>query len=257
MSNNYLKSKKNVKDDPQVKQIILSIKEEYEKEIDAYKEKITTLESHIEILQESNKKLENMQNDIFKKVKKYNSDVSEMKSIYETIKFNLEEEYQVKLNKYKLELEGNNKTIESLRERLKEVIETSSKRDEEDKSKIDKLTSEFDLLRKILNGKKQEVIILEEELTRLKEVFEKQDSKDYMKSKKNERQVDDTKLKLKECIEKNKYYEDFLTKKDFEIEQLKHTIEELEERCGDKDSEIELLQMKLEEMEELNLKHER
>lgn len=257
MTNNYLKNKKNVKDDPQVKQLILSMKGDYEKEIDTYKEKVSTLESHIEIVQESNKRLENMQNDIFNKVKKYNSDVSEMKSIYENIKSNLEEEYEGKLNKFKQEISDNNKTIDLLRERLKEVIETSSKRTDEDQAKIEKLTSEFDLLKKILNGKKQEVIILEEELNRLKEVFDKQDSKDYMKIKKNERQADDVKLKLKECIEKNKYYEDFIVKKDFEIEQLKHTLEEFEEKCVDKDSEIELLQMKLEEMEELNLKHER
>lgn len=253
LSNNFFKKSKNKRDDPEIREILKTYKQDYEREIQTYKEKISTLESHIEILTESNSKLENMQNDIFSKIKNYNSEVSEMKSIYDSIRKNLEDEYEGKMNKYKSEIKDNEETIKLLKEKLKEVIKTSTSRDEEDKGKIEKLTSELELLNKILNGKKQEVVILEDELNRLKEMFEKQDSKGIMKSKRNERESDDVRIKLKEQIEKCKYLEDLSNKKDFDIETLKNKIEELEECCVDNNAEIELLNMKLEELEEMNL----
>ena len=247
MLNNFVKTK-----NPETKEIIKQLKEEYDKEKENLNEKINILESHIEILTETNKKLELTQNNVFEKLKSYNAEVNEIKSVYDTIQKNLKDDYDQKLNLLKKELEISQEQGAALKLKVKEILKISDKKDDEDKEIIEKLSNENELLKKILNGKKQEVIILEEETQRLKELFEKQDSKDIFKIKKTERETDDLKIKLKEQIDKAKFYEGLVIKKEFEIEQIKHHCEDLEERILEKDSEIELLTMKLEEMEELN-----
>lgn len=244
--NNFMK-------DTELREAFKKMKDQHDEEIKNYQEKISYYEAQVELLTDSNEKLEQMQSDLYKKIKSFNEEVGGMKSIYETLKNNLNEEHAKEVKALKLEMSFQSQDITKLREKIKEVIEISSKKENESKSKVESLETENEMLKKVLTGKKQELAILDEEIEKLKTLYEKVDSKDFTKSKKTEREQEDLKMKLRENADKAKFNEELIKKKNFEIEQLRSYNTELEEKCTEKDNEIDLLQTKLEELEELAL----
>lgn len=244
-----------VKKDVEFKEIINNLKENYESEAKDYREKIESLQNNVDFLTESNAKLVKMQNEVFNKLKSYNSEIGEMKSVYETMQENLKNEYEGKIKKQNdmiIELE---EELKNAKKKVDEVIKISNKNDKENKELCEKLNNENELLKKILQGKKQEVELLDSELNRLKDIFENHDTKGLIKTKKLEKETDIVKVKLKECLEKIDYLEKTITKKDHDIDQYIYKVDELKDIISDKDLEIELLSQKLEELEEMTVKY--
>lgn len=243
-----------VKKDAEFKEIINNLKENYENEAKDYRDKIESLQNNVDFLTESNSKLVKMQNEVFNKLKSYNSEVSEMKSVYETMQENLKNEYEGKIKKQSNLIKELEEELEKSKKKVEEVIKISNKNDKENKEIFERLNNENELLKKILQGKKQEVELLDSELARLKEIFENHDTKGLIKTKRIEKESDIVKIRLKEALEKNEYLEKTITKKDHDIDQYIYKIDELKDIISDKDLEIELITQKLEELEEMSAK---
>ena len=230
------------------------MKEKHYQEVIDLQDKVKTLDREKNTEKDAKEKLENMQNELFNQLKSYNSEIGEMKSVYNTIKENLQEENRLKQKELKNELDYERRENEKLKTKIYELVEISEKQMNTNTEKLKKINQENELLKKILEGKKQELQVLDEELNKYKNLFEKADNKDFTRSKRYEKDVEEIKLKYKESIEKNKHSEKQIKQKDFQIEQIKHTNQDLEELVEEKTNEIDLLQMKLEELEHIALK---
>jgi len=216
-----------------------------------YEEKIKNQMDEIQILTSAKEKMEKMQNELFDKLKSYNKEIGEMKSIYDVIKKNLDEESNMKITDLMNKLgkaEGENT---KLKEKIKELIVISEGNNRENLQKIKKLNSENEVLKRLLESKKQEIEVILDELAKYQAQLEKEDTKIVGKNKKNEVEKDSMKRKIFEHEEKIKFLEKMIKQKDYQLELYKKSLSDKDEVILENEQEIEMLQVKLKELEQI------
>jgi hypothetical protein len=174
-----------------------------------------------------------------------------MKSIYDVIKKNLDEESNMKITVLMNKLgkaEGENT---KLKEKIKELIEISEGNNRENLQKIKKLNSENEVLKRLLESKKQEIEVILEELAKYQAQLDKEDTKIVGKNKKNEVEKDSMKRKIFEHEEKIKFLEKLIKQKDYQLDLYKKSLSDKDEVIIENEQEIEMLQVKLKELEQI------
>ena len=165
--------------------------------------------------------MENLQNELFVKLKTYNKEIGEMKSIYDVIKQNLEEEGEMKRKDIVMRLNNSERENKKLKEKITELIELSENQNKDNMEKLKKFSTENELLTRIIETKKQEMNILEEEIHKYKGQIDMLDDKKISKSKKIEKEAEETKRVNNELVEKSKFLEKQGKLLTYQIEQLK------------------------------------
>lgn len=230
------------------------IKKQYENKEKELIEQIDLLTEENNVLKEANVHLEQIQSDLYKQIKIFNKEVSSIKTVYDTMKNNLIEKHNQEIEFMEKEVKSIKLKNEKLTIKLKEVIDLSQANDIENKEKLVEIEKENSLLKNLIIAKNEEMVILDNEFEKLKEIYSLSDSKGVLKKKVKEREEENLKLKVKELEEKSKYDEGIINKKSQEIERMFKNIHDLNEQIKDKEDEIELLTMKLEEMEMVYVK---
>jgi len=197
------------------------LEEKHAEEVKDYQEKLLAYNKENESLKDTNTKLENLQNELFGKLKTYNKEIGDMKSIYDSIKQNLEEEGEMKRKDILLKLTNSEKESKKLKEKIKELIEISETQSTENFEKIKKLSTENELLKRIVETKKQEMNILEDEIHRYKGQMDRIDDIKISQAKRIEKEHDEAKRQNSELIEKSKFLEKQMKVLNYQIEQMK------------------------------------
>jgi chromosome segregation ATPase len=220
-----------------------------------YEEQIISLTNENDQLKFSKEKMEKMQNELFEKLKNYNKEIGEMKSIYDVIKKNLQEENDIKTTELTNKLKQVEMENSKFKEKIMEMIKLTEQNSENNLEKMKKLKSENDILMRVLESRKQEINLLNEELNKYKGHFDKLDSRDVAKNKKIEMETEDIKRKKIESEEKVKHLENVVRQKEHQIELLKDTLNDKDEIIIEKDNEIDLLQLKIIELEQIAIEN--
>jgi hypothetical protein len=221
--------------------------EEMEREVAQRKElhdEVYVLRSENEKMKESNEKLVKMQNDLLDKLKLYNQEIGEMKSIYETIKTNLEEENKLKLLELTDRAEQCEKENVKLKEKIRELIQIGADSKKEQVEKFKKQQAENEIFKRLLESKKQEVNILVDELAKYKALI---DNKETTKTVKVDLGLNDRKV----TEEKITFLEKLIKQKEHQIEQMRIALSDKDQLIAEKDFEIGLMNNKLLELEEI------
>ena len=216
-----------------------------------YEEKIKNQMEENKILTNAKEKMEKMQNELFDKLKSYNKEIGEMKSIYDVIKKNLDEESNMKITDLMNKLgkaEGENT---KLKEKIKELIEISEGNNRENLQKIKKLNSENEVLKRLLESKKQEIEVILDELAKYQAQLDKEDTRIVGKNKKSEVEKDSMKRKIFEYEEKIKFLEKLIKQKDYQLDLYKKSLSDKDEVIIENEQEVEMLQIKLKELEQI------
>lgn len=216
-----------------------------------YEEKIKNQMEENQILTNAKEKMEKMQNELFDKLKSYNKEIGEMKSIYDVIKKNLDEESNMKVTDLMNKLgkaEGENT---KLKEKIKELIEISEGNNRENLQKIKKLNSENEVLKRLLESKKQEIEVILDELAKYQAQLDKEDTRIVGKNKKNEVEKDSMKRKIFEYEEKIKFLEKLIKQKDYQLDLYKKSLSDKDEVIIENEQEVEMLQIKMKELEQI------
>ena len=216
-----------------------------------YEEKIKNQMEENQILTNAKEKMEKMQNELFDKLKSYNKEIGEMKSIYDVIKKNLDEESNMKITDLMNKLvkaEGENT---KLKEKIKELIEISEGNNRENLQKIKKLNSENEVLKRLLESKKQEIEVILDELAKYQAQLDKEDTRIVGKNKKSEVEKDSMKRKIFEYEEKIKFLEKLIKQKDYQLDLYKKSLSDKDEVIIENEQEVEMLQIKLKELEQI------
>ena len=216
-----------------------------------YEEKIKNQMEENQILLNSKEKMEKTQNELFDKLKSYNKEIGEMKSIYDVIKKNLDEESNMKITDLMNKLgkaEGENT---KLKEKIKELIEISEGNNRENLQKIKKLNSENEVLKRLLESKKQEIEVILDELAKYQAQLDKEDTRIVGKNKKSEVEKDSMKRKIFEYEEKIKFLEKLIKQKDYQLDLYKKSLSDKDEVIIENEQEVEMLQIKLKELEQI------
>jgi len=216
-----------------------------------YEEKIKNQMEEIQILTSAKEKMEKMQNELFDKLKSYNKEIGEIKSIYDVIKKNLDEESNMKITDLMNKLGKAEDENTKLKEKIKELIEISEGNNRENLQKIKKLNSENEVLKRLLESKKQEIEVILDELAKYQAQLEKEDTRIVGKNKKNEVEKDSMKRKIFEHEEKIKFLEKLIKQKDYQLELYKKSLSDKDEVILENEQEIEMLQTKLKELEQI------
>jgi hypothetical protein len=205
---------------------------------------VSTLQSDNEKLKETNEKLIKMQNELLDKLKSYNQEIGEMKSIYETIKYNLEEEHKLKILELTDRAEQSERENIKLKEKIRELIQIGENSKKDTIERIKKQQAENDIFKRLLESKKQEVNILVDELAKYKSMIDNKETKPSMK-------IDLGLNEKKESEQKLAFLEKLIKQKDHQIEQLRTALTDKDQLIAEKDLEIELINNKLLELEEI------
>jgi chromosome segregation ATPase len=220
-------------------------------QIIAYEETVRNLTEENEILTTAKEKLEKMQNELFDRLKNYNKEIGEMKSIYDVIKKNLEDESNLKINDLMTKLARSEEENNKLKSKIKELIEISEGNYKENLEKIKKLNSENEVLKRLLESKKEEIEVVLDELSKYQMQLEKDDTKVVGKYKKNEIEIESIKRKNFEYEEKIKFHEKLIKQKDYQLDLYKKSLSEKDEIIAENQLEIEMLQSKIQELENI------
>lgn len=172
-----------------------------------------------------------------------------MKSVYDIIKKNFQEENELKTKDLfetirKLEKENN-----KMKQKLVELIEISEKQNNENTHKFRKIHVENEVLKRLVEAKNNELSVLEEELKAYEGEFCKEDDKTMTRHKKLERELFDLRKILIDSKERIAMFDRLMKDKEIEIEKLKNVIKDKDELICEKNQEIELIESKMEEME--------
>jgi chromosome segregation ATPase len=229
----------------------LKVVEKFKDQIEEYDEKIDKLQTENEELKLQKSKMENMQNQVFEKLKKYTEETSNMKNMYDIIKKDIQEDSFTKINDLNLKLNKSEEENKKLKERIYELINIGENAQKSERDRLIKVQRDNDIYAKLLDTKKKEIEIYKEELEKFRGNLEKLDGRDTKKIKKLENQ-NDLITKNKNELEANvNNLNNIIEQKDNQINNLKNTIEALSEQIKIKDEEITLLNEKIKEFEDI------
>ena len=229
----------------------LKVVEKFKDQIEEYDEKIDKLQTENEELKLQKSKMENMQNQVFEKLKKYTEETSNMKNMYDIIKKDIQEDSFTKINDLNLKLNKSEEENKKLKERIYELINIGENAQKSERDRLIKVQRDNDIYAKLLDTKKKEIEIYKEELEKFRGNLEKLDGRDTKKIKKLENQ-NDLITKNKNELEANvNNLNNIIEQKDNQINNLKNTIEALSEQNKIKDEEITLLNEKIKEFEDI------
>lgn len=249
-SKGYLKSKEKPKKIPD-SEIQLLVVKKFKKQLDEYDEKINMLQNENNELKNQKEKLENVQKEMFDKFKSFNEEMTEMRSIYDVIKKNIQDDAFSKVNEANLKIAKFQQENSNLEKRIKELITIENERKEKEKNNIKILEQKNEVYKGLLSKNKQEIQVYKEELENFKGEMNKIDSRELVKLKRLENEKDNI-LRDKNELEINMgNLNDNIKHKDNQINNLKNNIEALKEQLKEKDEEIEMLKEKIEEFEKI------
>jgi len=241
---------------------IMEIKmaDKFKFEIIRYEEKIGNLEKENTLLRIAKEKMEKSQTDLFEKLKNYNEEIGELKSIYDTIKNNLENQCTTKVNDaYKI---INDKEAENskLKEKINEMIEICERQNKDNFDSIKRLNSENEVLRRLLESKKYEISVLTSEIKKYQDHIENnsfggENSKQFMKMRNIEKEKEELKKANAISDEKIKHLDSIIKQKEYLLETLHISIEDKENILREKELEIDLLNSKMQELEIIMMKN--
>jgi DNA repair exonuclease SbcCD ATPase subunit len=220
-----------------------------------YEDNIASLQNENTRLKENNEKLERLQTEMYDRLKKYNQEIGEMKSIYDTVKENLEEEHKLQLQETVDRADGAEKENIKLREKIRELIKIGEENAKQNIERIKKANAENDILKRLLESKKQEISIIVEELDKYKEHLDVKDGKVLMGQIKKERQRVELTENNKDYEEKVKFMDKLMKQKDYQLELMKKSLEDKDEMILEKDMEIDLINNKLQELEQIAIQN--
>ena len=123
-----------------------------------------------------------------------------------------------------MRLNNNERENNKLKEKIKELIELSEAQNLDNMDKVKKYSTENELLKRIIETKKQEMNILEDEIKSYKGQIDRIDDKKMNKSKRAEKEQEEMKKLNTELVDKNKHLEKQMKQLSFQIEQLKYNI---------------------------------
>ena len=90
----------------------------FKKQLDEYDEKIKVLENENNDLKQQKEKMETVQKEMFDKFKSYNNEMTEMRSIYDVIKKNIQDDAFTKVNEANLKVAKFQEQNEDLKKKL-------------------------------------------------------------------------------------------------------------------------------------------
>lgn len=225
--------------------------QKFKAQLDEYDHKISNLESENLQLKNSKQKMEEIQEQLYSKIKNYNKEVNEMKSVYDLIKKEVQEDSLQKLNDANLKVAKANQENEKLKLKIKEIIEIQDEQKENESNKLNKVLKDNQIYEKLLLTKKDELKVYQDELNNFRGEIDKLDAKGIFKIKKleNENQMI---FKSKQELEADVNYLNLrLQQKDSHINNLKGTIEELEKQLKVREQEISMLNDKISEFQNI------
>jgi chromosome segregation ATPase len=225
--------------------------QKFKEQILSYEAKIANLSEENTILINAKEKMERMQNELFDKLKNYNKEIGDMKSIYDVIKKNLEDESNMKINDMLNKLGKSENENSKLRAKIKELIEMSEGNNRENLERIKKFSSENEVLKRLLESKKDEIEVVLDELAKYQMQLEKEGNKVVGKNKKNDLEIDTMKRKIFEFEEKIKFLEKLIKQKDYQLDLFKKSLNEKDEIITECQQEIEMLHSKIQELEQI------
>src|SRR5690606_3279537 len=100
------------------------------------------------------------------------------------------------------------------KEKIKELIEISENQNRDHLDRLKKLNSENEILKRLLESKKQEISVVMDELSKYQTHFDKLDNKEVVKNKRVEKEKEEIKRKIIETEEKIKFLEKMMKQKD-------------------------------------------
>ena len=225
--------------------------QKFKEQILNYEAKLANLTEENTILINAKEKMEKMQNELFDKLKNYNKEIGDMKSIYDVIKKNLEDESNMKINDMLNKLGKSENENGKLRGKIKELIVMSEENNRENLERIKKLSSENEVLKRLLESKKDEIEVVLDELAKYQMQLEKEGNKVVGKNKKNDLEIDSMKRKIFEFEEKIKFLEKLTKQKDYQLDLFKKSLNEKDEIITEGQQEIEMLHSKIQELEQI------
>lgn len=244
--------------------IELRMAERFKLEINKYEERIKNLEEENFLLKIAKEKMEKSQNELFDKLQNYNQEVGELKSIYDVIKQNLEDDCKAKVNEALKRINDKEAENIKLKEKINEMIEICERQNKENFESIKRLNSENEVLRRLLEAKKYELSVLLPEIKNYQQQLEKTslasasfnaDSKDYIKIRTIEKEKEELKKLHLVNEEKIKHLDNIIKQKEFLLESLHNSIDDKEKILREKEEEIDLLNGKMQEMEIVLMKN--
>lgn len=240
--------------------IEIKMAEKFRFEIIRYEEKIQNIEKENTLLKIAKEKMEKSQNELFEKLKNYNQEIGELKSIYDTIKSNLEDECNKKVDDAIKIINDKESENSKLKEKINEMIEICERQSKENFESIKRLNSENELLKKLLETKKYEVNVLTSEIKNYQDKIEKasfgnDNYKEMMKIRNIEKEKEDLKKTNAINEEKIKHLDSVIKQKEYLLETLHNSIEDKEFILREKEQEIDLLNCKMQEIEILMMKN--
>ena len=246
----YLKSKEKQKKIPE-SEIQLLVVKKFKKQLDEYDEKIKVLENENNDLKQQKEKMETVQKEMFDKFKSYNNEMTEMRSIYDVIKKNIQDDAFTKVNEANLKVAKFQEQNEDLKKKVDELMKIGEERQKNEEKNIKELQNENEIYINLVKKKNQEIKVYKEELENFRGEMNKIDSRGLVKLKKLENEKEDI-LRDKNELEINMgNLTDAIKHKDNQIINLKNNIEALKEKLKEKDDEIEMLKGKIEEFEKI------
>ena len=246
----YLKSKERPKKIPDSEIQVLVVKQ-FKKQITEFDQKIKKLEEENTSLKQQKEKMETVQNEMFDKLKNYNQELSEIKSVYDIIKKDITDDSLAKINEVKKKLLIAEQDNDKLKERIKELIQIGEDNKKRNEEKLKKVQNENEINLNLLGTMKQEVSAYKEELKNFRGEMNKIDSRGIMKIKRLENENENI-LKNKNELQANmNNLNDILKQKDIEIKNLNNNIDALKEQLKEKDSEIQMFIEKVAEFEKI------
>lgn len=241
--------------------IEIKMAEKFKFEIIKYEEKIQNLGKENTLLKIAKDKMEKSQNELFEKLKNYNEEIGELKSIYDTIKQNLEDECNQKVNDALKIINQKESENAKLKEKINEMIEICERQNKENLESIKRLNSENELLRRLLEAKKYEISVFASEIKNYQNQIDKNplgandNTKDLMRIRNIEKEKDELRKTNAINEEKIKHLDSLIKQKEFLLESLHNSIEDKESVLREKEQEIDLLNEKMQEMEIIMMKN--
>jgi hypothetical protein len=233
--------------------------DKFKTEITNYEEKISNLNKENYLLKIAKEKMENSQNELFDKLKNYNNELGELKSIYDVIKNNLEIECKQKVDDALLRIEKSQEENFKLKEKINEMIEICERQNKDNFNTIKRISNDNDLLKKTLESKKYEVNVLKEEIQNYQREMEKSkfggDVNTLLKIKNIEKEREDLRKKNTVYEDKIKHLDSMINQKEYLLSNLHLNIEEKEKTLIEKEMEIDLINGKLQDLEIIMMKN--
>lgn len=254
-SKGYMAAKNKSKLKAQDSEIQVIVVQKFKHQIEEYENQIKTLKEENESLKQQKEKMESIQTQIFDKIKNYNQELGDIKSVYDIVKKDIQEDAVSKINEVNLKLSRVENENDKLKERIKELIQIGEEYKKKEEENMKKLQRENEIYTKLLDMKKEELQAYKEELDGFKGEINKIDSKGLIKIKRLQSEKETISKSKNELEENMNNLNEMIKHKDGEIKNLKNTINSLTEQLKDKDMEIEMLVGKVEEFEKILQKH--